>query len=118
MCDGEIKPLSRVEKEAVDTIREKGMCGHVHLVNGVEKICILPAGHGVHMRDLRLAKLEEVIAPFARYARALPPIVPGATRMTDDAGIALSCKDYNDPSGPEVLITFGDLRRALKVLGE
>lgn len=63
----------------------------------------------------RARSLALALDPFARYAAALPPIVPGAQRLTD-AGVALSAKDLSNPTGPEAAVTFADLRRAKAAL--
>lgn len=58
-----------------------------------------------------LFDLRRALAPFAEYARGLPPVVPEQHRFTDD-GAALTAsvmrKDY--------VITFAHLRHALHLL--
>lgn len=73
------------------------------------------AVHHEISRDVVLPRLKALwgaLEPFATYAESLPPVVPGAPRVFDDEGIALTVsvemRDYR--------ITFGDFRRALAAL--
>lgn len=62
-------------------------------------------------RQMALLALSDALAPFARYAEVLPPIIEGTPRLTDD-GPALAAQ----PNDQTRVITFGDLRRARAVL--
>lgn len=63
----------------------------------------------------QLHELRQTLLPFARFAAALPPVIDGQHRLTDD-GVALSCKKMSDPTGSEAVVTFADFRRAKYVI--
>lgn len=63
----------------------------------------------------QLHELREALRPFAVFAAALPPVIPGKTRLTDE-GPAVSAKPFHNPAGDEAVITFKDLRHARTLL--
>lgn len=74
----------------------------------------------IHQSELnrlveQLHALRLALQPFADFADALPVVVPGQPRMTDE-GPAFACKSPKDPTGEERVITFGHLRHAKALL--
>jgi hypothetical protein len=59
----------------------------------------------------QLQDLREALKPFAVFADALPPVIPGWPRLTD-AGPAVT----SSPLGKNYIITFADLRAAKALL--
>jgi hypothetical protein len=56
--------------------------------------------------------LRSALLPFAEYARSLPSVIDGRSRITD-TGPALSASVVHE----DFVVTFADLRRARTVMG-